>query len=88
MVYRLKWEPATQRNYARLPDRLKREVIDELKTMRLDSPPAYAEALERELEGLSKIKINGHRIIFCVRDDLITILDIRRRNRNTYLNVP
>lgn len=87
-MYRLKYDPTVRKKIRELPPRIRQEVAEVLLDLCEDAYPFYAEPLFRELEGRFKVKIDGYRIIYAVQDDLITILDIRRRNRNTYLNVP
>ena len=89
MAHSVTLTPRAKRHYAKLADSLKRAIVDEIKAMQSDGLPAYAEKLERELETKYKIKINGWRIILMlIENDSILILDIRERNRRTYLNVP
>jgi mRNA-degrading endonuclease RelE of RelBE toxin-antitoxin system len=86
--YRLKWSSQAERAYKRLPDRLKQEVIDALKEIQEVGLEGAAEQLDRELKDRYKYKFDGWRIIMKVNDNIVTVLDIRPRNRNTYLNVP
>jgi mRNA-degrading endonuclease RelE of RelBE toxin-antitoxin system len=43
-----------------------------------------------QLTGRYRIRIDGWRILYLIRDadQVVTVLDVRRRTRNTYLNVP
>ncbi|MCB0081700.1 MAG: hypothetical protein KDE47_12255 [Caldilineaceae bacterium] len=86
--YRLKWTPRAERAYSQLSDKLKQEVIDSLHDLQAEGVEDVAEPLFRELQGRYKYKFNGFRIILSQSADVITVLDIRRRDRNTYLNVP
>ena len=86
--YPLKWTPRAERAYSRLSDRLKQEVINALKDIETEGLEAVAEPLYQELHGRYKYKFDGFRILLISSADVVTILDIRRRDRNTYLNVP
>ncbi|MBV7339646.1 hypothetical protein KFU94_67825 [Chloroflexi bacterium TSY] len=77
-----------KRSFAKLGDTLKRDIIAEIKAMRSEGIPDYAERLERELDTRWKIRLNGWRIILTPNNGKILILDIRRRDSRTYLNVP
>ena len=87
-MYRLRYDTAVRQKIRDLPDRIRQEVSETLLDFQEDAHPFYAEPLFRELEGRFKIKVDGYRIIYIVQDNFVIILDIRRRNRNTYLNVP
>lgn len=86
--FRLKWTARAERVYKRLPDRFKQEVVNALKEIQEVGLEEVAEPLDRELKDRYKYKFDGWRIILKASDDIVTVLDIRPRNRNTYLNVP
>lgn len=89
-VYRLKISDLAQRQIKAITsDYVRSEIIDEIDALR-DDPYPLGSHLEDDLLHRQRLKINGWRIIYKVdeEDRLITILTIRKRNRNTYLNVP
>ena len=89
-VYRLKISDLAQRQIKAIPSNYVRsEIIDEIAALR-DDPYPPGSQLEEDLLHRHRLKLNGWRIIYKVdeEDRLITILTVRKRNRNTYLNVP
>ena len=86
--FRLRWSKRAEQAYKRLPDQLKSEIITALKEIQQEGLDEVAEPLDRELKDRYKYKFDGWRIILMSKDDVVTVLDIRRRNPNTYLNVP
>ena len=72
-----------------LPDSLRREIVRAILDLR-DDPRAPNSELQRELQGRYRLKIEGWRVFFKVddQDRVVTVLEVRPRNRNTYLNVP
>jgi mRNA-degrading endonuclease RelE of RelBE toxin-antitoxin system len=55
-----------------------------------DEPRPPNSELQRELERRYRLKIDGWRVFYKIddRDKVVTVLEVRPRNRNTYLNVP
>lgn len=88
MQYKVELSAHAKRSFGSLNDTLKRDIIDEIKAMQSAGIPDYAERLDRELDTRWKIRLNGWRIILRPDNGKILILDIRRRNSRTYLNVP
>ena len=89
--WRLRWTRRAERGYRSLsPDR-KRMVVDLLDDLQTDPHPPEAEPLKlgRELAGSYKVKINGWRVVYRLRneDHVIVILTIGQRDENTYLNL-
>ncbi len=58
--------------------------------LRFDPYPLYSAPLHRELAGHRKVRFDGWRILYSVREDDLQVIiwDIRPRNARTYLNVP
>lgn len=71
------------------PDYLREEIVDILFGLRDDPYPEGSE-LQDNLRHRRRIRVDGWRVIYKVNeaDAKVTILAIRPRNRNTYLNVP
>lgn len=72
-----------------LPDRLRAEMVQAILDLRDDPRPPNSE-LQRELQGRYRLKIEGWRVFYKIDDNdhVVTILEVRPRHRNTYLNVP
>lgn len=72
-----------------MPDYIREEVIDVVLAPQDDPYPEGSE-LQDNLSHRRRIRVGGWRIIYQVKeaDAKVTILAIRSRNRNTYLNVP
>lgn len=63
-----------------LPEHLRAEIVQSVLGLRDDPKPANSE-LQRELRGRYRLKIDE-------KGKVVTVLEVRPRNRNTYLNVP
>jgi mRNA-degrading endonuclease RelE of RelBE toxin-antitoxin system len=72
-----------------LPDRLRAEIVQAVLDLRDEPSPPNSE-LQRELQGRYRLKINGWRVFYKIddHDKIVTVLEVRPRNRNTYLNAP
>ena len=72
-----------------MPDRLRAEIVQAMLDLRAEPRPLNSD-LQRELQGRYRLKINGWRVFYKIdgQDKVVTVLEIRPRNRNTYLNVP
>jgi mRNA interferase RelE/StbE len=72
-----------------LPQRLRAEMVQAILDLPDEPRPPNSE-LQRELQGRYRLKIDGWRVFYKLDDDdkVVTVLEIRPRNRNTYLNVP
>ncbi|MFZ4659471.1 MAG: type II toxin-antitoxin system RelE family toxin [Caldilineaceae bacterium] len=89
-MYRLKVSELAQRQIRAIPsDYIKAQIIDEISEV-LEDPYPPGSQLEDDLLHRYRLKVAGWRIIYKgdEPDQLITILTVRKRNRNTYLNVP
>lgn len=87
--YRLEWRQQTRRKLRDLSPALRREIVALILSLQEDPYAPDSEPLERDLSHLRKIKINGWRIIYQVKeaDQVVVIRDIRPRGPNTYLNL-
>lgn len=89
-MYRLKIGDLARRQIKAIPsDYIRNEILDEIEALRYDPYPPESQ-LEDDLLHRQRLKVNGWRILYKVneQDQLITILAVRKRNRNTYFNVP
>ncbi len=72
-----------------LPEGKRIEITETILDLR-EAPFPPDSQLERELSERYRLKVNGWRILYVVNeeDKIVTVLSVRKRNRNTYLNVP
>ena len=88
--YQLDIPTPVQRQLRRVtPDYVREEVVEILLALQEDPYPNGSD-LQDNLSHRRRIRVAGWRIIYKVdeSDTKVTVLAIRPRNRNTYLNVP
>lgn len=88
--YQLDIPAPVQRQLRRvMPDYVREEVIDIVLALQ-DDPYPDGSNLQDNLSHRRRIRVGDWRVIYKVSDAdaKVTILAIRPRNRNTYLNVP
>ena len=90
MLYQLKITNTAKKEISRLPDPVRDEVRQAIRELKVSPRPLGSEPLLRELRGRHKLKVDGYRIIYSIKEDdqMVVILTIRPRTRRTYLNVP
>lgn len=89
-LYRLKVQRLARRQIkAVLPEDLRQEIVDAIKALP-DDPYLPNSRLEDNLSDRYRLQINGWRILYKIdeQDKVVTVLTVRKRTRNTYLNVP
>jgi mRNA interferase RelE/StbE len=86
MPYKLRYYPEVQRKLRDLPERIRRGVSDAILDLIGDPYPPTAEELRDNLAGTWKIKLDGWRILYEVdeQDRVVKIVNVKRRDRNTY----
>ena len=89
MLYRLRFFASARRYIRALPDNLRRDVSAAILDLQEDPRPPAHKSLTRELQGRYRIAVNGLRIIYMVNDDdkVVTIVAVRPRGAETYLNL-
>lgn len=92
-LYRLRLYPNVKLQLRRLREtsqRIARAVEAALVDLRSEPHPPTAEELRDHYAGIWKIKIDGWRLFYEVRegDKLIVIIAIKRRDRDTYRHIP
>ncbi len=89
MKYQLEFLPRARRQLNSLPDRLRAEVVQLIIELQYEPRPLIAEPLRDQYAGVLKIKVDGWRIFYMVDDGAATVrvLNIKRRDRNTYLSL-
>ena len=85
-MYQLNRLPRVRTALKQLPDSIRREILSALADLPNNPYPAYAEQLRSPYENTWKIKIKGWRMFYRVndKDKVVTILTIKRRDKNTY----
>ncbi|MBV7336962.1 hypothetical protein KFU94_53795 [Chloroflexi bacterium TSY] len=86
-LYQLRIKEKAKRRYQAFSNNLKGQVIEALEDIENEGLEVVAEELERELKGRWKYKFDSWRIILMQTDDAIIVLDIRRRDSDTYKNM-
>ncbi len=88
--YQLDIPAPVQRQLRRvMPDYIREEVIEVVLALQYEPYPDGSD-LQDNLSHRRRIRVGGWRVIYKVdeSDAKVTILAIRPRNRNTYINVP
>lgn len=86
-VYRLKLLPLARQQLKELPARIQNEVKGILYDLHFEPYPPNAEELRDHFKGIWKIKVNGYRIFYQIRDDQVVVINIKRRTPSTYSNI-
>ena len=89
-MYRLKVQRLAQRQIkAVLPEHLRQEIVNAIKALP-DELFLPESRLADNLSDRYRLKVDGWRILYKVdeQDRVVTVLTVRKRDRNTYLNVP
>jgi addiction module RelE/StbE family toxin len=86
MPYRLEWKPRVRRQLHRAPDLIRRAAVALIRALLHDPYPPQAEQLRDHYAGIWKIKVDGWRIFYRVneQDRVITVIAVKRRDRDTY----
>lgn len=71
------------------PQHVRAEIVQSVLDL-CDEPKPPNGELQRELFGRYRLKIDGWRVFYKIdeKGKVVTVLEVRPRNRNTYLNVP
>ena len=88
--YRLRLFAAAEDSLHIMPPGVARQADEIIKDLAEDPYPPDSASLGRELTNRYRIAVDGWRIIYLVndRDRIVSVLDIRRRDQDTYPNVP
>lgn len=86
MPYRLRIAKSVQREIDRLPGNIRQRIRREIAGLVYNPRPAQAKAMEEELAGYYRLRVDNYRIIYTVDDNLILVEVIRvaRRAPDTY----
>lgn len=87
-IYQLQFDEDARKEWATLDGSVK-TTLKKLLLKRLEQPHIPGDALHRELKGFYKIKLRkqGYRLIYAVKDDLLVVLVVavgKRENDEVY----
>lgn len=88
--YKLNISGLAKRQLKRVePERIRNEMAHAILDLQDDPYPPSSD-LDRELDDRHRLKVDGWRVIYKIneQDKIVTILTVRRRDNQTYLNVP
>ena len=88
-VYRLRWKKGIREQLRMLPGRIREEITKTILGLRDEPYPPDAEELRDQYRGILKIKLDGWRVLYEVNenDKTVTVIAVKRRDVNTYLNL-
>ena len=89
-IYQLQFDKDAFKEWAKLDGSVK-TTLKKLLLKRLEQPHVPGDALHRELKGYYKIKLRkqGYRLIYAVKDDVLVVLVVavgKRENDEVYLD--
>jgi len=89
MLYRLRVPKAVRHDIERLPGNVRQRVKRTIAELASEPRPTNADELEDELAGFWRIKLEDHRIIYGIDDDVVTVEIIRvaKRTPGTYVGL-
>ncbi|RIK39170.1 MAG: type II toxin-antitoxin system mRNA interferase toxin, RelE/StbE family [Chloroflexi bacterium] len=79
-----------RRIIARLPGNIRQRVKRALIALADDPRPEEARALDGELAGYYRLRIDRYRMIYTIREEFVTVVIVRviQRNNETYKGLP
>jgi mRNA interferase RelE/StbE len=88
-MYQLKRLPRVQEQLRQVPDRIRQDVNRMILDLQDEPYPPNAEELRDHYRGIWKIKVDGWRIFYRISesDQTVTVIAIKRRDRNTYTSI-
>lgn len=89
MPYRLSISKEVQRQIERLPGNIRQRVRRAIAELVYNPRPTYGKALEDDLIGYYRVRIDDYRIIYTIEDDivLVEIIRVAKRTPKTYENL-
>lgn len=82
MNYTIEWKPSARKEIRKLDPSVRRRVIDAV-TAHGDEPRPPGSVALTGSPGWRRIRIGGYRVIYGVRDDVLTVLVIRVGSRGS-----
>ena len=88
-MYRVKIPKTVHQEIERLPGNIRQRVKKTIAGLAFEPRPPNASELEDELAGFWRIKLEDHRIIYSIDDDIITVEIVRvaKRTPRTYVGL-
>ena len=89
MMYRVKIPKTVHQEIERLPGNIRQRAKKMIAGLAFEPRPPNASELEDELAGFWRIKLEDHRIIYSIDDDVITVEIVRvaKRTPKTYIGL-
>jgi mRNA interferase RelE/StbE len=86
MPYRLKLSKEVQHEIDRLPGNMRQRVRRSIAELAANPRPSAAKALEGDLTGYYRLRLDDYRIIYTIEDDvlIVTIIRVAKRTPRTY----
>ncbi len=84
--YRLEIADHARKDFKKLPKPDKRRMIAKLKSFRVDPRPDGYKKLEGMSEKFYRVHVGRYRIIYQIKDSIVTVLVLRflKRDESTY----
>lgn len=88
-MYQLRRLARVRTQLRQVPNRIRQDVNTIINELQDEPYPLNAEELRDHYQGIWKIKIDGWRIFYRVdeAEQTVTIIAIKRRDRNTYTSI-
>lgn len=85
-MYRLVIDDEARKALKRLPGHIRQRIARAVDALKQNPRPADAKALEDELTGYWRLRIDNYRVIYTIDDEIIVIEVVRvdRRDTKTY----
>jgi len=89
MLYWLDIPSHVRRQIEKLPNHVRPRVQQAIVALRDNPKPKEAKALDNELAGYYRIRVDIYRIVYRINEDTVTIAIMRvaKRDNNTYTNL-
>lgn len=86
MPYRLRIAKSVQRDIDRLPGNIRQRIRRGIAGLVHNPRPALAKAMEEELAGYYRLRVDNYRINYTIDDDvvLVEVIRVARRTPNAY----
>ena len=86
MPYRLRIAKSVQRDIDRLPGNIRQRIRRVIAGLAYNPRPTQAKAMEEELAGYYRLRVDSYRIIYTIDDKvvLVEVIRVAKRTPNTY----
>lgn len=81
MTYQIEWTTAALREVRKLDKQAARRVLVAVTKLADNPRPAGARALAGQPQGVMRIRVGDHRVVYHVEDDLIVVTVVRVAHR-------